>query len=253
MRIIFGFENAKDLRSPVLTMGSFDGVHAGHRELLRRVVDKAKKEDKDSVVLSFSPHPRMVLSPDNESVALLNSLEEKALLLEQIGIDILLVIPFTLELSEVSSESFLRDYLLGILGVSAVVVGFNHHFGHNKEGSAQTLTLSDEIEIVQVPKKVVGQSKVSSTHVRKLISAGLMSDAADCLTQPYFVLCKVSESGELILDNPHKLMPKDGCYPVRVKQGDCQFNDVLIVKNKTYRLTELKNNAPKITFLVQFL
>ena len=141
MRIFRSFEEAGGLKNPVVTTGSFDGVHIGHKSILNRLRMLADKYNGESVLITFHPHPRKVLYPETagRDLRLINSQEEKIYLLEKAGLDNVIIIKFTLEFSKVTSEQFVRDYLSNALKSRVVVVGFNHHFGFNKEGDYRQL------------------------------------------------------------------------------------------------------------------
>ena len=141
MKIFRNFEEAKNIRNPVVTTGSFDGVHIGHKTILNRLKMLAEKYDGESVLITFDPHPRKVLYPDTagKDLKLINSQEEKLELLEKAGLNNVIIIEFTREFSKVTSKQFVRDFLHGMLHAKVVVAGFNHHFGFNKEGDYKQL------------------------------------------------------------------------------------------------------------------
>ena len=215
-----------------MTVGSFDGVHAGHRAILRTLADTARKKGGESVVVTFAPHPRQVLHPDDRSLRLLNSLEEKIYLLEQAGVDNLLVVRFTPEFSRLDSETFVRRYLLEGIGAKSIVLGYNHQFGHDREGDRdflEKLKEAHDFEVIQVPKQEVSEQKVSSTVLRFLIGAGELAQAREILTEPYFFIGKKGECGLLEYGEPAKLFPPPGTYPVSVEDGGSVFDTRLLI------------------------
>ena len=251
MKVFYGFDALPQFRRPVVTMGSYDGVHCGHRQLLSRIVRIASSIEGESVVVTFSPHPRLVLElgggrsghgsggggegqggvNDRSGVGggdaqkggaplrELNSVAEKAMLLEEVGIDNLIVAPFTEEFSRISSYDFVKRYLIGKIGVRVLVVGYNHHFGHDREGDYGFLSRLQgefDFEVYELPRQEVDRQKVSSTMVRELIGAGKMAQAARNLGRPYFALLHRDE-GTLRPDIPDKLLPPPGKYPVAVE------------------------------------
>src|SRR5512136_2335838 len=141
MRIFRSFEEAKSIINPVVTTGSFDGVHIGHKVILNRLNILAEKYKGESVLITFDPHPRKVLYPETagKDLKLINSQEEKLELLRKAGLDNVIIIEFTKSFSRVTSEEFVRDYLKGFLNARVIVAGFNHHFGFNKEGDYRHL------------------------------------------------------------------------------------------------------------------
>lgn len=228
MNIFRGFENAGAIPNPVVTIGSYDGVHCGHREILARLSDEARRVHGESVVITFEPHPRMVLD-NKDSVQLITTLPEKAVLLEKAGVDNIIVVDFTGEFSRLSYLEFIEKYLVGKLHVHTLLVGYNHHFGHNKEGNIANLNdMSQRLgfKIYEMPKQTVEGEKVSSTVVRTLIHRGNMRDAAKYLGHSYFIMgepvimCEPGEcnrSATLRGIPEYKLLPRTGVYPVDVE------------------------------------
>lgn len=214
MRVFRGIESLPALRNAVATMGSFDGVHCGHRELLERVMQRADELQGESVVITFDPHPRYVLGT-GEGMQLLSTIEEKIFLLEQIGIDNLIIIPFTLEFSRTSPMEFIGS--LAAIGIRSMVVGYNHRFGHNKEGDFEYLsTHSGEMEITKVEQQQVAGGKVSSTIIRQCIADGDMQRVEQMLARPYIIIGKVGEDGIIRDISENKLLPTAGEYPAQV-------------------------------------
>ena len=205
-------------RSPVVTVGSFDGVHLGHKHLLDVMRERASFSGGETVVVTFEEHPRNVLKPEDE-VPLITSLNEKAFLLEKEKIDNLIVMPFDETVSRLSPEDFIRDFAVGKLGAKELVVGYNHHFGHNKEGSAATLRELETkygFQIYEAPVFSAGPEKINSTNVRKAVLEGNIRLAERLMGHPYIIMASVGENGELMTDEPLKLLPPAGRYFVDV-------------------------------------
>lgn len=219
MKIFHGFENLPSFRNPAATVGSYDGVHSGHRVLLDRIVREARAMGGESIVLTFAPHPRITLGTQGD-LRLLTSLGEKARLLERAGIENLIVIPFDRAFSRIPSDIFVREYLIGKVGVRNLVVGFNHRFGNNKEGDYRLLsTLHEEFgfRVTEIERQNVDAEKVSSTVIRRLIRQGEMHRAARMLAHPYLLAGDTDRSGYVTPEEPLKLLPPAGDYPVRVE------------------------------------
>lgn len=215
MRIYRGIHNLPKLSNAVATMGSFDGVHAGHRELLRQVTELARKKGVESVVMTFDPHPRFVLGT-GEGLQMLSTIKEKAYLLEQMGIDSLVVIPFTKKFSLLSPKEFIEQMVLQ-MGIGTLVVGYNHRFGHNKEGDYDFLERQHPtIEIHRVEQQLISQSKVSSTIVRQMVARGMMERAEEMLASPYIIKGHVVEDGVVVGVTESKMLPPQAEYEVRV-------------------------------------
>ncbi len=211
MRVFRSLDEIRgQIPNPAVTVGSFDGVHAGHRAILHTLVETARKNGGQSVVVTFDPHPRQVV--ESTGVELLNSLEEKLFLLERLGVDNVLVVRFTPEFSRLSPEAFTRRYLIEGIGARSVVTGHDHRFGRGREGEGDLL--ESFFEVIRVPEQEVAGHKVRSTVVRGLIRAGDLAAANRCLVDPYFL---IAENGEY--PHPEKLFPPDGDYPVTVDDG----------------------------------
>ena len=227
MRVFRGIESLPALRNAVATMGSFDGVHCGHRELLERVMQRARELQGESVVITFDPHPRYVLGT-GEGMQLLSTIEEKIFLLEQIGIDNLIIIPFTQEFSRTSPMEFIGS--LAAIGIRSMVVGYNHRFGHNKEGDFEYLsTHSGEMEITKVEQQQVAGGKVSSTIIRQCIADGDMQRVEQMLARPYIIIGKVGEDGTIRYISENKLLPAVGEYQAKVNGTE---NKISISKSR---------------------
>lgn len=177
MKIHFSMDEIPDIPFPVVTMGSFDGVHAGHRVIIQRLNTLAREAGGASVLITFHPHPRKVLYPDTtaKSLRLINTLEEKCHLLEETGLDHLIVLEFTKDFSRISSLDFLEIYLVGKLHAHTIVVGFNHFFGHNRTGNFDSLYQVRDVhgfKVEEIPEQEIQHEAVSSTKIRKALSEG---------------------------------------------------------------------------------
>ncbi|MEI6047664.1 MAG: adenylyltransferase/cytidyltransferase family protein [Bacteroidota bacterium] len=248
MKIFRSFEDAKGIRNPVVTTGSFDGVHIGHKTILNRLKMLAEKCDGESVLITFDPHPRKVLYPETagKDLKLINSQEEKLELLEKAGLNNLIIIEFTSEFSKVTSEQFVRDFLHGMLHAKVVVVGFNHHFGFNKEGDYKQLWKWQGIydfEAEEIPEQEVQHETVSSTKIRQAISEGYIQRANAYLDHYYIVMGKPEKysSDEAVglptmlkipLTEECKLLPSQGIYAVSVESGLLYSKGMAIIHNK---------------------
>ena len=182
MRVLTNMDALPAFRRPVVTVGSFDGVHRGHLFLLDVLRERAVREDGESVVVTFGRHPRQVLGSGG-GLCLLTSPEEKARLLSAAGVDNLVVMPFDEKVSRMSAERFVRDFLVGRLGVQELVVGYNHRLGHDREGDAAVLEKLGArygFRVFRAPKFTGGGpdgEKISSTAIRNAISRGDICEA----------------------------------------------------------------------------
>jgi riboflavin kinase/FMN adenylyltransferase len=219
-------------RFPVVTTGTFDGVHHGHRQIIDRLRETARKNNGETVLLTFFPHPRMVLFPDQHQL-LLNTPEEKKFLLEKAGIDHLIVHPFTREFSMLSSKEFIEQILVNKFNTKKLVIGYDHHFGRNREGSFDHLREFGPVygfDVEEIPAQEVEHEKVSSTRIRHALQTGDVRTAAAYLGYRYPLTGTVVKgrqlgrtigfpTANLVPDNAYKLIPADGVYAVFVQRG----------------------------------
>ncbi|MAC95180.1 MAG: riboflavin biosynthesis protein RibF [Flavobacteriales bacterium] len=240
MKIYQGIEQFEKLEKAVVTTGTFDGVHIGHRTILNRLIEVAKKMKGESVLLTFYPHPRMVLQEDAE-LRLLNTIDEKTQLLEKAGIDHLIIHPFTKEFSRTTSLEFVRDLLVNQIGTKKLVIGYDHHFGRNREGSFEHLKEYGPVygfEVEEIPAQDIDDVNVSSTKIRKALVAGDVKTANNYLGHN-FQLNGVVVHGNKVgrelgyptanidLQNKYKLIPAEGIYAVKVRLKDESYNGML--------------------------
>ena len=230
MKIYHHINEFKPLDFAIATTGTFDGVHVGHRTILKKLIETAKKNNGESVLFTFNPHPRLLLQPDLD-LNLINSLEEKAELLKECGLDHLIIHPFTKEFSRTSSLEFVRNILVKNIGVKKLVIGYDHHFGRNREGSFEHLKEFGPVygfDVEEIPAQDIDHVKVSSTKIRRALLEGEIETANTYLTRPYrltgFVV-KGDQLGRQIgfptanlnLDDSKKHIPKNGVYAVLVR------------------------------------
>lgn len=229
MRIFRNFAEASVIKSPVVTTGTFDGVHIGHRTILKRLKNLASEHGGESVLITFHPHPRVVLYPETagKGLKLICSQEEKIELLRKAGLDNVIIIEFTRDFSKVTSEEFVRDILCGTMGAKVIVVGHNHHFGFNQQGDYRTLWQWREkygFEAEEIPMQEVQNETVSSTRIRQALTDGYIQRANAYLDHFYLVI------GTAVKDDPGispevpmlripvadvtKLVPAPGLYAV---------------------------------------
>jgi riboflavin kinase/FMN adenylyltransferase len=240
VQIHYDLNNFKAVK-PVVTIGTFDGVHLGHREVISELKRISVLSGGDSVVFTFEPHPRIVISPQEDSLRLLSTKEEKIRLMEEIGVDHLVIYPFTIEFSKLSYSEFVTNILVGKMNLSSLVVGYDHRFGQGRKGNFNSLELlSNELKFKaeQLSQLQVGHEVVSSTKIRFALEAGDISKANQYLGYRYMMSGKVIEGKQLgrTIGFPtaniknfdrHKLVPADGVYAVFVETGGESYRGML--------------------------
>lgn len=216
----------------VLTVGTFDGVHAGHKVLINRVLSSAEQKAAKSVIVTFDPHPREIIDPGDSGIKLLSTLDERRELLEDIGIDEMIVVPFDRDFSLLTSEEFVRNVIWEKIGVSHFIIGYDHQFGRNREGTIKTVqSLGRKLGFTSevVSKQEVGNKTVSSTAIRNAIQRdGDMKQAASFLERYYLLNGTVVHgdkrghkigypTANIQPDHKNKVIPKKGVYAVWVR------------------------------------
>ena len=240
MQIHYGLDNFI-ARRPVITIGTFDGVHLGHREVLSKLRKISADSSGESVVFTFYPHPRIIVNSNENSLRLLTTQEEKISLLQELGIDHLVIYPFTEEFSKLSYDEFVKNILVEKMHLNYLVIGYDHKFGQNRQGDFISLKkLSEELgfNIERLDELSMEDTKVSSTKIRKALDEGDIRKANQCLGYQYMLMGKVIEGKQLgrKIGFPtanietydiHKLVPHDGVYAVRVKVNGMFYKGML--------------------------
>jgi riboflavin kinase/FMN adenylyltransferase len=226
MRVFRDFDVVGKIKHPVLTIGTFDGVHIGHQKIIQQINAIAKEIDGESVLFTFYPHPRMVLFPDGHGLQLIQTQEEKMSKLAQVGLQNTIVYPFTKSFSRLSALEFVRDFLVNQLHVHTVVIGYDHHFGKNREGSLELLQEFGPIygfNVVEIPAQDIEDVNVSSTKIRNAILSGDFQ-TANAFLGNYFDFSGSVIKGRAIgrkigfptaniqIDSDIKIVPADGVY-----------------------------------------
>lgn len=235
-----GFKNA------VITIGSYDGVHVGHRKIIKKVTTLANELNGESIVISFDPHPRQVIYPNDPNLVLLNTIEEKIELLRTLDIDHLVLVPFTIEFSQQLPLEYIENFIVKTFNPSAIVIGYDHRFGLNRDGNIDLLRLhGDEykFEIIEIKKQEIDHNAISSSRIRLAIKEGNIGEANQLLGSNYRFTGRVIH-GEKIGEflgyptanlnpvNTHKLTPCIGIYAVRIKIEDEVYDGMMYIGNK---------------------
>ncbi len=218
------------IKNAIVTQGTFDGVHAAHKVIIHKVKELAAKHQGETVLITFDPHPRMVLFPNEHGMRLLQTLDEKIAALELEGIDHLVVIPFTKTFSEQTSLQFIRDIIVEKIGAKVLVIGYDHRFGKNREGTFKHLkqfATTYGFEVAEIPEQDIDEVAVSSTRIRNALEAGDVQLAFKYLGHYYSITGEVTQGKQLgrtigfptaniVMSDANKLIPADGVYAVQV-------------------------------------
>lgn len=248
------------LRRAVITIGTFDGVHSGHRHIIGQLQQTAAACDGETVIITFDPHPREVLQPGGPPIKLLTTLDEKIALLAAQGIDHLVIVPFTREFSELSARAYLEDFLIRTFNPHTIIIGYDHRFGHNREGGLELLEAEQNrygFQLVEIPQQVVHDLAVSSTKIRKSLLEGNTDLANELLGYRYFIEGKVIHgdkmgrklgypTANIELTDSRKLIPAEGIYAIRVqidRQGKALNGVMSIGTRPTFNGSDLRVEA----------
>lgn len=230
----------------VVTSGTFDGVHLGHQKILGRLKELATRKQGETVLLTYWPHPRLILQPEDKSLRLLSTLSEKVKLLEELGVDHLIILPFTKELSQMSSEEFIREILVKKIQTKTLVIGYDHKFGKNREGSFEYLKSHSHLfgfDMEEISRQDVDDLAVSSTKIRKALALGDTYTASKYLGRPYVLSGQVVKGQQIgrsigfptaniqIVDN-YKLLPRDGAYAVYAEVAGIHYKAILNIGDR---------------------
>jgi len=246
VKVYHSLEEFPQLDHAVVTIGTFDGVHIGHQQITRRLRELADQSGAQTVVLTFFPHPRMVLQPDDNNLKLITTLQEREQLLRMCGIDHLIVQPFDKEFSRMSAIEFVRDVLVKRIGMKTLVIGYDHHFGRNREGSYKDLEEMAPVygfRLEEIPEQVVNEVAVSSTKIRQALLTGDVTAAAKLLGHNFTITGTVERGDQigrtigfptanLSVTETYKLIPSEGIYAVRLRLRDVIYKGMLYIGNR---------------------
>jgi riboflavin kinase/FMN adenylyltransferase len=234
MKIYNSIDEFERVKNAVVTIGTFDGVHLGHRKIIERVKQLAKDSNAETVILTFFPHPRMIIHPEDQSLKMINTMDEKARLLEQLGVDHLIITPFTRDFSNQTAEEYIRDILVNKIGIKKIVIGYDHRFGKDRHGGLaelQQLAQVYDYEVVEIPEQDIHDVAVSSTRIRHALLNDEIELANEFLGYPFSISGKVNRGDQIgrtigyptaniLIEETYKLIPGDGIFAVKVWLDD---------------------------------
>lgn len=240
MAVYYDIDQLPEFKNAVITIGTFDGVHLGHKAIINEVVKHANNIGGESILLTFEPHPRKLLFPD-QPLKLLTPLDEKITLLTAEGIQHIVVVPFTKEFSELTAEQYIEQFLVKKFRPKDIVIGYDHHFGHDRAGNIDLLKKyadSNNYQVFEISAQLIEQAAVSSTKIRQALNTGHVADATHMLGRPYALIGEVIEGAKLGRSigyptaniqpsDPEQLIPANGVYAIKANIGAKQFKGML--------------------------
>jgi riboflavin kinase/FMN adenylyltransferase len=230
MKIYHNIDEFVPVKNAVVTIGTFDGVHLGHRKIIERIKQLAKISGGETVILTFFPHPRMILHPEDQGLKMINTMDEKAELLEQLGVDHLIITPFSRDFSNQTAEEYVRDILVNKIGTKKIVIGYDHRFGKDRMGGLaelQQMAPVYDFEVVEIPEQDIHDVAVSSTRIRNALLGDEIELANEFLGYSFFITGKVNRGDQIgrtigyptaniLIEETYKLIPADGIFAVKV-------------------------------------
>ncbi len=231
MHIYHHIDEFTRLNNAIVTIGTFDGVHLGHRKIISGIKELAESTGGETVLLTFFPHPRMILHPEDESIKLINTITEKAALLEELGIDHLIITPFSRDFSNQTAEEYIRDVLVNKIGTKKIVIGYDHRFGKDRLGGLDDLMRLGPVygfDVVEIPEQDINEVAISSTRIRNALLKGEIELANTFLGYPFFITGRIVRGDQIgrqlgyptaniVIPETYKLIPSDGIFAAKVK------------------------------------
>ena len=233
MNIYNNLSDFKKLDNAIVTIGTFDGVHFGHQKIIKQLVEKAKSDKGESVILTFFPHPRMIIDPENQALKMINTIAEKAEILKGLGVNHLIITPFTRDFSNQLPEDYIKNILVNNIGTRHIIIGYDHRFGKDRSGNLDDLKaagLHYGFSVEEIMEQDIHDVAVSSTKIRQALLAGDVSLANDYLGYPFSIFGRVIKgdkigrtigfpTANIFVEEIYKLIPGDGIYAVTVEMS----------------------------------
>jgi riboflavin kinase/FMN adenylyltransferase len=245
VKVTHNYSQFSSTKKTIVTIGTFDGVHIGHQKIISQLLYASKKENETSVLLTFFPHPRMVLQKDS-NIKLINTIDEKINLLENLGLEELIIHPFNRDFSRLTALEFVRDILVDKLNISKLIIGYDHHFGKNREGNFEQLleygTMFD-FQVEEIPAQNINDISVSSSKIRTALRDGNIEKANKYLDYNFMLSGKVVTGNNLgskinfptaniHIEEDYKLIPKNGVYIVKSTISEVEYFGMLNIGNR---------------------
>ncbi|MBK8704823.1 MAG: bifunctional riboflavin kinase/FAD synthetase [Saprospiraceae bacterium] len=243
MKVHWDLDHLPVFKNAVITIGSFDGVHRGHQRIIEKIRQLAQGNEGESVVITFHPHPRQIVYPKDDSLKLLNTTQEKIRLLEQYGVDHVVVVPFTVEFSQLSADEYIQKFLVGKFRPAYIVIGYDHRFGLNRQGDINYLRWYGKeagYEVIEIARQEVDEIAVSSSKIRTALEQGDMHTAYSLMGHYYTLSGKVVHgekigssigypTANISLSQKEKLVPPSGIFAAWVYHAGKRYRGMLYI------------------------
>jgi riboflavin kinase/FMN adenylyltransferase len=248
LKIYHQLSEFKKLNNAIVTIGTFDGVHYGHQKIIKRLCELAKSSGGESVILTFFPHPRMIIDPENQDLKLINTIKEKAEILANLGVDHLIITPFTRDFSNLSATEYIKNILVDTIGTKQIIVGYDHRFGKDRKGGMKELEECAALynyTIEEIPEQDINDVAVSSTKIRKSLLDGDVALAETYLGYYFSISGPVIKgdkigrtigfpTANIFVEETYKLIPSDGIYAVTVEMLEEKGDNHVTYKGMAY-------------------
>ena len=250
MKIYNQLSEFNKLANAVVTIGTFDGVHFGHQKIIKRLCEMAKSSGGESVLLTFFPHPRMIIDPENQELKMINTIDEKAQILASLGVDHLIITPFTRDFSNLSATDYIKNILVDTIGTKKIIIGYDHRFGKDRLGNIQTLAENAThygYQVEEIPEQDINDVAVSSTKIRKALLDGDVALANEYLGYSFSIYGPVIKgdkigrtigfpTANIFVAETYKLIPGDGIYAVTVEMDlEVESKGADLTTNSTFK------------------
>jgi riboflavin kinase/FMN adenylyltransferase len=243
LKIYHHISDFTKLNNAVAAIGTFDGVHFGHQKIIKRLCELAEATGGESVVVTFFPHPRSIIDPENQDLKMINTIDEKAAFLEELGVDHLIITPFTRDFSNLTAEEYIKEVLVETIGIKHLIVGYDHRFGKDRKGGmAELIKYAEPLgyQVEEIPEQDVHDVSVSSTKIRKALLSGDVALAAEFLGYNFSLYGRVIKgdkigrtigfpTANIFIEESYKLIPSDGIYAVTIGMNGDTFKGMAYI------------------------
>lgn len=246
MKVYRGLDKIERFNNPIITIGSFDGLHLGHQQIFQKLRDLAKDNSGETVVITFDPHPRQIIYPKDKTLQLITSLEEKIELFQNFDIDHLVIVPFSIEFSQISADEYIEKFLIEKFAPHTIVIGYDHKFGLNRIGDINYLRWFEKkgvFKVEEISKHEIDAITISSTKIRKALSNKEIKKANKLLGYPFNMIGKVIvgqkigktlgyPTANISIESKHKLIPPYGIYAVNIFVKNVRYQGMLYIGDR---------------------